>query len=108
LIMKKTILTAVAILTLAAPLAWGGGDGCGSGCDRTPQQQEEQSVTGSTPQPTEQAAPKGRARGASIDDFVAHGRTVEKGCSAGDNCREPGKPQPEMRAPEKKCDQNPC
>jgi hypothetical protein len=97
-IMKKIILTAVAICTMTVTTTWAEPDG-----NHNPQQPEEQSVTGTTPQTTEQTAPKGRSRGASIDDFVTPGRAVEKDCSAGDNCREPGKPQPEPRAPEKKC-----
>jgi Ni/Co efflux regulator RcnB len=95
--MKKIILTAVAILALAASMAWAEPNG-----EHSPQPREEQSVTGTTTQSTEQAAPKGRSRGASISDFVTPGRAVEKDCE-GTNCREQGKPQPEMRAPEKKC-----
>jgi hypothetical protein len=98
--MKKIILTVVAILSLAAPLAYAGGSGCEDSSCREAGQSENQSLTGTTPELQQQ--PKGRARDASVDDFVTPGRAVEKDCDR-DNCRESGKPQPEMRVPEKKC-----
>ena len=101
--MNKTIVTTLAILMLAEPLAWAEPNG-----SHHPQQGEEQSVTELAPQPAEQAAPIGRTRGMAISDFVTPGRSAEKDCSTGGDCHEPGKPQLEPRAPEKKCSGDSC
>jgi hypothetical protein len=100
---RTTISTLVITIVLAAPLAWGGCDtsNCGDHSPRQPQ--EQQDVTGNTPQ-AEQPASKGMSRGASINDFVVGERAVEKDCANDANCREQGKTQQEPRAPEKKND----
>ncbi|HIJ97015.1 MAG TPA: hypothetical protein HPP94_15025 [Desulfuromonadales bacterium] len=103
--MKKMILITVAIFVLTAQLAWSGCDT--QGCSEArPEQSEEQSVTGTTPQ-SEQAKPKGKARSMNLDDFATPGRAAEKDCE-GSACREPGKPQVEPRSQEKKCSNANC
>ncbi|HIJ97027.1 MAG TPA: hypothetical protein HPP94_15085 [Desulfuromonadales bacterium] len=101
----KTALTTLVIIALTTSLSYGcGGAGCN---DRSPQQPEEQSVTGATPQ-LEQAAPKGKARSMSLEDFAPDGRAAEKDCSSEQSCREIGKPQVEPRSQEKKCSNGNC
>ena len=103
--MKRTIITTFALLILTAPLAWGGG----SSSDNCREQgQPEQSVTGSAPQPAEQAAPKARTRGMSISDFVTDERSVEKSDGGGSNGRAPAQPQEQPRTLEKKCSNDNC
>ena len=102
---RVIITTLVMIFILAAPLAWAEGDSNGR---RSPQQPEEQSVTGAASQPAEQAAPKGRTRGIAISDFVADERSVEKDDGEGNNGRAPAQPLVQQRAPEKKCSGDSC
>lgn len=106
--MKKTIITTLAILGLAVPLAWGAVGGCEDGncADARPPQAEEQSLTGSAP---EVAPSRGVARDANLSDFITTGRSVEKDCETSDGAtchRPPLQPQPEPRSPEKKCGEN--
>jgi len=98
--MKHVVLVSLVMVALAASLAWGYPPG-----DHSPQEEGQEAVPSETK--TDQAKPKGRARDASIDDFVTPGRAVEKDCDS-QPCREPGKLQPEMRAPEKKCENPSC
>ena len=100
--MKKILITTLATIALAAPLAWAEPDD-----RRNPQQPEEQSVTGATPQSSEQAAPKRRTRSPNVSKFVTTDRAVEKDCEQ-NPCREPGKLQVEQRAPEHKCNTESC
>jgi hypothetical protein len=108
--MKKTIIT-ISVLALTIPMT------CLAFCpdppecnSARPQQAEEQSVTGSASEATDQAAPKGRAREMTITDFVVGERAPEKDSEPDDRtgARRPLKTQPEPRSPEKKSCENSC
>lgn len=80
--MKHTILAAITLLALSAPVAWGS---CEANCDLSPQQVEEQSLTGrlSEAKPTNKETPHiGKVKGFTVDELPTDKNDYQEGSNS--------------------------